>query len=209
MNEASDKVVYIIDDDEGVRESLSALLQSVGVATRGFDSAEASLEAIETDRPACMLVDVRMPGMSGLELQRQLVERKLPVRVVMITGHGDIAMAVQAMKNGATDFLEKPFNDQTLIDLVHRCVELSMIDIQQSTHKKRAQQLLSLLTGREHEVLRELVAGKPSKKIASLFGVSTKTVDVHRSNIMRKTGAGSTAEMIRIYLDAETVKPGE
>jgi len=113
------------------------------------------------------------------------------------------------MKNGATDFLENPFNDQTLIDLVRRFVELSMIDIQQSTHKKRAQQLLSLLTGREHEVLRELVAGKPSKKIASLFGVSTKTVDVHRSNIMRKTGAGSTAEMIRIYLDAETVKPGE
>lgn len=208
MNKASDKVVYIVDDDEGVRESLSALLQSVGVATRGFDSAEASLEAIETDRPACMLVDVRMPGMSGLELQRQLVERKLPVRVVMITGHGDIAMAVQAMKNGATDFLEKPFNDQTLIDLVHKCVELSMVDIQQSTHRKRAQQLLSLLTSREHEVLRELVAGKPSKKIASLLGVSTKTVDVHRSNIMRKTGAGSTAEMIRIYLDAETAKPG-
>jgi FixJ family two-component response regulator len=208
MDETANKVVYIVDDDEGVRESLSALLQSVGIATRDFDSAEASLETIEIDRPACLLVDVRMPGMSGLELQRQLAQRELPVRLVMITGHGDVAMAVQAMKNGATDFLEKPFNEQVLIDLVHKCVEQGMVALQQSTRKKRAQDLLSQLTSREHEVLRELVLGKPSKKIAALFGLSTKTVDVHRSNIMRKTGTRSTAEMVRIYLDAEDGKTG-
>jgi FixJ family two-component response regulator len=208
MDETANKVVYIVDDDEGVRESLSALLQSVGIATRDFDSAEASLETIEIDRPACLLVDVRMPGMSGLELQRQLAQRELPVRLVMITGHGDVAMAVQAMKNGATDFLEKPFNEQVLIDLVHKCVEQGMVAIQQSTRKKQAQDLLSQLTCREHEVLRELVLGKPSKKIAALFGLSTKTVDVHRSNIMRKTGTRSTAEMVRIYLDAEDGKTG-
>ncbi len=127
MNEISDKVVYIVDDDEGVRESLSTLLQSLGITSRGFDSAEASLEAIKTKRPDCMLVDVRMPGMSGLELQLQLAERELPLQLIMITGHGDIAMAVQAMKNGAADFLEKPFNEQVLIDRVNKCMQQSMV----------------------------------------------------------------------------------
>lgn len=204
MNEIIDQIVYIIDDDEGVRESLSALLQSVGIATREFDSAETSLKAIETDRPACMLVDVRMPGMSGLELQRKLVEQELPVQLVIITGHGDITMAVEAMKNGAIDFLEKPFNEQVLIDLVHKCVQQGTIASQQSVRKKEARHHLDLLTDREQEVLRELVAGKPSKKIAAALGLSTKTVDVHRSNIMRKTGVKSTAELVRICLDAET-----
>jgi FixJ family two-component response regulator len=203
MNEASDKVVYIVDDDEGVRESLSALLQSIGIVTRGFDSAEASLDAIENESPACMLVDVRMPGMSGLELQRQLAERGLSVQLVMITGHGDISMAVQAMKNGATDFLEKPFNEQVLIDRVHKCVQQSMIATQKNRHKKQAQSRLSMLTGREHEVLLELVAGKPSKKIAASLGLSPKTVDVHRSNIMRKTCTTSIAELVRMYMNAE------
>lgn len=204
MNEASDKVVYIVDDDEGVRESLSALLQSVGIVTRDFDSAEASLDALENECPACMLVDVRMPGMSGLELQRQLTERGLSVQLVIITGHGDIAMAVQAMKNGATDFLEKPFNEQVLIDRVHKCVQQSMIATQQNRHKKQARSRLSTLTDREHEVLRELVAGKPSKKIAASLGLSPKTVDVHRSNIMRKTCATSIAELVRMHINAET-----
>jgi two-component system response regulator FixJ len=204
MNEASDKVVYIVDDDEGVRESLSALLQSVGIVTRDFDSAEASLDALENESPACMLVDVRMPGMSGLELQRQLAEKGLSIQLVLITGHGDIAMAVQAMKNGATDFLEKPFNEQVLIDRVHKCVQQSMVTTKQNTQKKLARNRLSTLTGRENEVLCELVAGKPSKKIAASLGLSPKTVDVHRSNIMRKTCATSIAELVRMYINAET-----
>ena len=203
MNEISDKVVYIVDDDEGVRESLCALLQSVGITSRGFDSAEASLGAMETERPACMLVDVRMPGMSGLELQRQLAERGLSIQLVMITGHGDIAMAVQAMKNGATDFLEKPFNEQVLIDRVNKCIQQSMVATQQNKQKELARNRLSTLTGRENEVLRELVTGKPSKKIAAALGLSPKTVDVHRSNIMRKTCSKSIAELVRIYMDAE------
>jgi FixJ family two-component response regulator len=204
MNEISDKVVYIVDDDEGVRESLSALLQSLGITSRGFDSAEASLEAIKTKRPDCMLVDVRMPGMSGLELQLQLAERELPLQLIMITGHGDIAMAVQAMKNGAADFLEKPFNEQVLIDRVNKCMQQSMVATKQNTQKKLARNRLSTLTGRENEVLCELVTGKPSKKIAAALGLSPKTVDVHRSNIMRKTRSKSIAELVRIYIDANT-----
>jgi two-component system, LuxR family, response regulator FixJ len=209
MNDTSKKIVYIVDDDEGIRESLSALLQSVGIATRDFDSAEAVLEAIEVDRPACMLVDVRMQGMSGLELQRVLAEMELPVHLVIITGHGDIAMAVQAMKDGATDFLEKPFNEQVLIDLVYKCVERGLIASQQSTLREQARYHLSLLTEREHEVLNELVDGKPSKKIAAALGLSTKTVDVHRSNIMRKTGVRSTAELLRMHLLAGTTTTGK
>jgi FixJ family two-component response regulator len=204
MNEISDKVVYIVDDDEGVRESLSTLLQSLGITSRGFDSAEASLEAIKTKRPDCMLVDVRMPGMSGLELQLQLAERELPLQLIMITGHGDIAMAVQAMKNGAADFLEKPFNEQVLIDRVNKCMQQSMVATKQNTQKKLARNRLSTLTGRENEVLCELVTGKPSKKIAAALGLSPKTVDVHRSNIMRKTRSKSIAELVRIYIDANT-----
>ena len=200
MNKTSDQLVYIVDDDDGVRESLAALLQSIGISTRGFDSAEASLEALLSECPACMLVDVRMPGMSGLELQRQLVERNLVVPLVMMTGHGDVPMAVKAMKNGAKDFLEKPFNEQSLLELVHRCMEQGIAADQQRVSKNHIRYRLDQLTGREREVLDYLIDGKTSKQIAAALGLSPKTVDVHRHNIMRKAGANSIAELVRMCL---------
>lgn len=204
MTEKTAQVVYLVDDDEGVRDSLCALLQSVGIVTRSFDSAEASLEAVESEIPACMLVDVRMPGMSGLELQRQLTKRELPIPLVMITGHGDVAMAVRAMKNGALDFLEKPFNEHDLIELVNACMRQGRVENQQRTRKEKARHRLSHLTDREHEMLRFMVTGKSSKQIAAALGVSPKTVDVHRSNIMRKANVRSIAELVRLSLEADS-----
>lgn len=203
MTERSADLVYIVDDDDGVRESLSALLQSVGIKTRAFATAEASMEAVESSLPACMLVDVRMPGMSGLEFQRLLREKASGVPVIILTGHGDVAMAVRAMKEGAADFLEKPFNEQQLIELVRQCRQQSLAAGLQRTRREEARFRLSRLTDREHEVLRHLVKGEPSKRIATRLGLSPKTVDVHRSNIMRKTEASSIAELVRMSLVAD------
>jgi FixJ family two-component response regulator len=204
MTETIHKIVYIVDDDEGVRKSLSALLQSVGITARTFASAEDLLLAYQHERPTCMLVDVRMPGMSGLELQRRLVDQVPQVPLVMITGHGDVAMAVQAMKEGAIDFLEKPFNEQELIELVNRCMGQSMAAKQAHAQHEQARHRLNLLSEREQEVLKHLLAGKSSKQIASALELSPKTVDVHRSNIMRKTEQKSIAELVRLCLKADS-----
>ena len=207
MKKTNDQLVYIVDDDDGVRESLAALLQSVGITSRGFDSAEASLEALLSECPACMLVDVRMPGMSGLELQQRLAEKELSVPLVMMTGHGDVPMAVQAMKNGATDFLEKPFNEQALIELVRRCTAQGMAAGQRRASKNQIRYRLQHLTEREREVMGYLVDGKSSKKIAALLELSPKTVDVHRYNIMRKANVNSIAELVRMSLELDSDSP--
>jgi FixJ family two-component response regulator len=154
-----------------------------------------------------MLVDVRMPGIGGLELQRLLIERETEVPVVMITGHGDISMAVRAMKEGAVDFLEKPFNDQELIELVQECQKLGLVAEQQRTRQMEARYRLERLTGREREVMRCMVNGNSSKQIAAILELSPKTVDVHRSNIMKKVGVTSLAELVHISLEADTTGP--
>lgn len=202
MTETQTQIVYVVDDDDGVRESLSALLESVGIETMAFASAEASLQAVEARRPACMLVDVRMPGIGGLELQRVLKERETEIPVVMITGHGDISMAVRAMKEGAIDFLEKPFNDQELIELVQECQKRGLAAEQQRIRHMEAQYRLDRLTDREREVMRCMVNGNTSKQIAAMLDLSPKTVDVHRSNIMKKVEVTSVAELVHISLDA-------
>jgi FixJ family two-component response regulator len=207
MDKTDDQLVYIVDDDDGVRESLAALLQSVGIASRGFDSAEALLEALLSECPACMLVDVRMPGMSGLELQQHLAERELAVPLVLMTGHGDVPMAVQAMKNGAMDFLEKPFNDQALIELVHRCAAQGMEVGLRRASKAQIRYRLQNLTEREREVMGYLVDGKSSKQIAALLELSPKTVDVHRYNIMHKAKVNSIAELVRMNLELDSDSP--
>lgn len=204
MTETKARIVYIVDDDDGVRESLSALLESVGIETMAFATAEASLQAVEVRRPACMLVDVRMPGIGGLELQRLLNEQEIEVPVVMITGHGDVSMAVRAMKEGAVDFLEKPFNDQELIELVQECQKRGLVAEQQRTRQMEARYRLERLTGREREVMRCMVNGNSSKQIAAILELSPKTVDVHRSNIMKKVGVTSVAELVHISLEADT-----
>jgi FixJ family two-component response regulator len=150
--------------------------------------------------PACILVDVRMPGMSGLELQRQLLELDLAIPLVVMTGHGDVPMAVRAMKNGAKDFLEKPFNEQSLLELVHRCMEQGIAVDQQRVSKDQIRYRLGRLTQREREVMDYLVTGKSSKQIAAALGLSPKTVDVHRYNIMRKAEVSSIAELVHMSL---------
>ena len=203
MTETQAQIVYVVDDDDGVRESLSALLESVGIETMVFATAEDSLQAVEVQRPACMLVDVRMPGIGGLELQRLLKERETEIPVVMITGHGDISMAVRAMKEGAIDFLEKPFNDQELIELVQDCQKRGLVAEQQRTRQMEARYRLDRLTDREREVMRCMVNGNTSKQIAAMLELSPKTVDVHRSNIMKKVEVTSVAELVHISLDAD------
>jgi FixJ family two-component response regulator len=203
MTETQPQIVYVVDDDDGVRESLSALLESVGIETMAFATAESSLQAVEVQRPACMLVDVRMPGIGGLELQRLLKERETEIPVVMITGHGDISMAVRAMKEGAIDFLEKPFNDQELIELVQECQKRGLVAEQQRTRQMEARYRLDRLTDREREVMRCMVNGNTSKQIAAMLELSPKTVDVHRSNIMKKVEVTSVAELVHISLDAD------
>ena len=207
MTETPAQFVYVVDDDDGVRESLSALLESVGIKTETFDSAEASLQAVEAQRPVCMLVDVRMPGIGGLELQRLLKDRETGVPVVMITGHGDISMAVRAMKEGAIDFLEKPFNEQELIELVQKCQKHCLLAEQQRTRQMEARYRLDVLTNREREVMHCMINGKSSKQIAAMLELSPKTVDVHRSNIMRKVEVKSVAELVHICLDADASGP--
>lgn len=189
-------VVYVVDDEEGVRTSLSWLLGSVGIEAQCFGSAAAFLQAYDPQRPACLVLDVRMPEMGGFELQ-ELVKRygdALPV--IFVSGHGDIPMSVRAIKNGAIDFFEKPYNSQQMLERIQEALRLSA---KCEGSLKRRQQLrdnLRLLTEREKEVLLKVVQGRPSKLIARDLGISAKTVDVFRANIRQKLGAMSLASMV-------------
>ena len=208
MTTSRDPTVYIVDDDASVRGALRALLGSVGLPAADFASAETFLEAVDEQSRGCLLLDVRMPGMSGLQLQQVLRERRVRVPVVMITAHGDVPMAVRAMKAGAIDFIEKPFNHQQLLERIQGCLEADALARSEARHHRDAAAVLDQLTPREREVLELLVNGKPSKIIAAALGISEKTVDVHRSNLMRKTSTRSVAELVRLWLLAEPPAQG-
>ena len=197
---ASDSTVYIVDDDEAVRASLDWLISSVNLPVRTFASARAFLEAYRPNAEGCLIVDVRMPGMSGLELQRKLAEMADHVPVIIITGHGDIHMAVDAMKTGAFDFIEKPFDDQLLLDLVQKAVARSAEAVQNHALREEIQRRLQLLTPRENEVLDLIMAGEPNKRIALNLGICDKTVEAHRAKVMEKTQARSIAELIKMVI---------
>ena len=200
---AGDEVrVFIVDDDASVRRSLRALLGEVGVPAADFPSAEALLEVVGEDTRGCVLLDVRMPGMSGLQLQEVLRERGLKLLVIVLTGHADVPMAVRAMKAGAVDFIEKPFNPQLLIERIQACLEAEAQTFARGQRRWDAEALLHSISTREREVLELLVTGKPSKVIASTLGISEKTVDVHRSHLMRKTGTRSVAELVQLWVVA-------
>jgi FixJ family two-component response regulator len=200
MTAPSSPAVYIVDDDESVRRSLASLLQEVGIAVATFPSAEAFLQALRPDSRGCLLLDVRMPGMSGLQLQQVLRERAVTLPTIVLTGHADVPMAVSAMSAGAAGFIEKPFNPQELLDRIQDCLAA---DARQAAFQAQVQDAtarLERLSEREREVLQEVVQGRPSKLIASALGISEKTVDVHRSNVMRKTGTRSIAELVQMWL---------
>ena len=199
MTQVDPPTVYIVDDDLGVRSSLRALFRSVGVASTAYATPQEFLAEVGPGGTGCLLLDVRMPGMSGLELQRVLTEAGVRLPVIFITGHGDVPMAVAAMRAGAVDFVEKPFNEQQLLERVAGCLKMSVEAEQAERPRAEARARLGQLTVREREILDHLVEGKPSKRIAATLGISEKTVDVHRSNIMRKTGARSIAELVRLW----------
>jgi two-component system response regulator FixJ len=193
--------VFVVDDDEGVRESLRFLLKSVGLLTKVLGSAAEFLASHDANQPGCLVLDVRMPAMSGLELQQQLNLRGDMIPVIFITGHGDIPMAVEAMQHGAFDFLQKPFRDQDLIDRLQKALEK---DARNRSELKQRTQILSrfdTLTPREHEVLALMVRGMPNKIMAAELGVSQRTVEIHRSRVMEKTAAGSLAHLVRMSMD--------
>lgn len=207
MVQASEPTVYIIDDDQAVRDSLSALFQSLGIRVETFASAGEFLTLAAEPRIGCLLVDVRMPGLSGLELQEQLVKQQSYLPIIMITGHGDVTTAVRAMKAGARDFIEKPFNEQLLLERVQACLEESRFAQQALERIGALRAQVDQLTPREREVLTLTVQGKPSKVIASELGISSKTVDVHRSRLMEKLEVKSLAELIRLAIELEHSPP--
>jgi len=199
--EALSPMVFIVDDDDAVRASLGFLLKSVGIAATPLASAQAFLGAYDPSQPGCLLLDIRMPGMSGLELQQQLNLRGAINPVIFITGHGDVPMAVAAMKDGAFDFVQKPFRDQDLIDRVQRALARDQENrVALSQHSKIRTRLESL-TPREREVLELMTRGKSNKVMAADLGISQRTVEIHRARVMEKMEARSLAQAVRMMID--------
>ncbi len=198
--------VYVVDDDEAVRDSLQWLLEGQDYRVRCFDSAENFLARYDNREVACLIVDVRMGGMTGLELQDRLLERKSPLPIVFITGHGDVPMAVNSMKKGALDFIQKPFNEEELLNLVERMLDKARDAFAGSQQAASRDALLSKLTGREAQVLERIVAGRLNKQIADDLGISIKTVEAHRANIMEKLHANTVADLLKIALGQNLTK---
>jgi two-component system response regulator FixJ len=196
---AEEKVVHVIDDDEAVRDSLTFLLQAAKYPVRAYESATAFINALPGLECGCVISDVRMPGMSGIELLAHLSTQKLGLPVIIITGHGDVPLAVQAMKSGASDFLEKPFDDDVLLTAVGRAFERSA-DISIHSAGPEVARKLEKLSKRERDVLEGLVAGLPNKSIAFDLGISARTVEVYRANLMTKMGANSFSDLVRMAL---------
>ena len=194
----ADTTVFVVDDDTSVRTALKRLIQSLGLKVETFDSAQAFLEHGPHDGPACLVLDVRMPGMSGIELQHRLTRAGLGMPIIFITGHGNIPMSVQAMKAGAVDFIEKPFEDQKLIDAVHIAIQKNKKFRTEHAEIKDLQRRVDSLTPREHEVFILVVSGMLNKQIAFDLGMSEKTVKVHRARVMDKMKAKSLADLVRM-----------
>jgi len=195
--------VYVVDDDEAVRDSLQWLLEGASYRVRTFDSAEAFLAGFDPSAIACLVLDVRMPGMSGLELQEHLVGRKIALPIIFITGHGDVPMAVATMKKGAVDFIEKPFDHAKLKSLVEQMLARARDEAARRDRARMNQALLARLTPREQQVLERIMAGRLNKQIADDLGISIKTVEAHRANIMDKLKANTVADLMRVALTGQ------
>jgi FixJ family two-component response regulator len=192
--------VFIVDDDEAMRDSLAWLLESNGLRVRSFESGEAFLDAWRADMAGCLVLDVRMPGISGLELHERLQALNSPLPIIFVTGHGDVPMAVSALKKGAADFIEKPFNDKEILRLIEQCLAT---DREQQSRRRRYAEIsgrLAALTPREREVMDLMAAGRLNKQIADDLGISIKTVEVHRSRVMDKMEVRSVAELVQLVM---------
>lgn len=201
----SSGTVFVVDDDQAVAESLRALLRSVDIPVKTYPSAQAFIDDSASSKTGCLVLDVRMPGMSGLQLQEYLEARNITIPIIFITGHGDVPMAVRAVKAGALDFLEKPFHDQDLLDRVHLALTLGEKRCHVAAERASVLERLETLTSREREVMDLIVAGKSSKMIANAFNLSVKTIEFHRANVLLKMSVHTTAELIHMVLSAQDV----
>ena len=200
-----ESTVHVIDDDEALRDLLTFLLRTARLDVQSYPSAMAFLEALPEAKLSCVITDVRMPGMSGIDLLRRLRERKISVPVIVITGHGDIPLAVEAMKIGAIDFLEKPFDDEVLIASVKAALRQKEGEVKRHGERAEIDGRLAALSNRERDVLGGLVAGRANKQIAFDLGISPRTVEIYRANLMSKMQAGSLSDLVRMALIAEIV----
>ena len=197
---ANSDIVHVIDDDADVRQSLAFLLSTVGLAVRVHDSATSFFESLAEIQDGCIVTDVRMPGMDGIELQRRLRSDGNPIPVIVITGHGDIALAVDAMKAGAVDFIEKPFDDEVLIGAIKAALARRAGTRERDAQAAETRARLKLLSERERQVLEGLVAGKPNKIIAHELDISARTIEIYRANVMTKMQADSLSDLVRMAL---------
>lgn len=197
-----DPSIFVVDDDQALRGSLHWLLESLKLSVQTYASADEFLSTYDPVRPGCLVLDVRMPEISGLQLQEILTQRGIRIPIIMMTGHGDVSMAVRAMKAGALDFIEKPFNDQELLERIQQALALDARQRQEAAQQRIANERLDLLTPREREVLGEVLRGKHNKVIAADLGISMKTVEAHRAKIMEKMGVNSAAELAGMYFNA-------
>lgn len=202
-------VVFVVEDDPSLRPALESLIRSVGLRVRGFASAREFLEQPRSGAPACLVLDVRLPGLSGLELQRELAAAGVPIPIIFITGHGDIPMSVQAMKAGAREFLTKPFRDQELLDAIRLAIETDRAARTERAELAALRQRQTSLTSREREVMALVVSGLLNKQIAGELGTSQITVKVHRRRVMQKMQAGSLADLVKMAVRLGTPAPGE
>jgi len=203
---APDQTIYIVDDDEALRDSLVWLLESNNYRVAQFESAEAFLKAYRPEMAGCLVLDVRMPGMSGLELYERLRDRHATLPVVFITGHGDVPMAVSVLKKGAVDFIEKPFSDRDMLKLIDQCLATERENRDRLRQDAAVARRLDHLTGREMEVLELIIAGRLNKQIADDLGISIKTVEVHRARVMEKMEASSLAELVQSVMACESAR---
>lgn len=199
---ANEPVVHVIDDDASARDALAFLLDCAGLAVRSHESAIAFLEAVPAMEHGCIVTDVRMPGMDGVELARELKKRRVEDPIIVITGHGDVPLAVEAMKAGVVDFIEKPFSDDTILRAIRSALESRSEAAQENGERAAIAERLASLSGREREVLDGLVAGHANKVIAFDLGISARTVEVYRANVMTKMQAKSLSELVRMALIA-------
>ncbi len=204
----ADAIVHVIDDDQAVRQSIEFLLRTSGMMVRSYESASAFLSALPAVESGCIITDVRMPGVSGIDLLRRLGEMQIKMPVIVITGHGDVPLAVEAMKAGAVDFLEKPFDDELLIGLVRSALNRSREDATHEAERAELLARLSSLTNRERQVLEGLIAGKPNKIIAFDLAISPRTVEIYRANVMTKMAAASLSELVRMALVTGVMRSG-
>jgi two-component system response regulator FixJ len=199
---SKEPIVFVVDDDQAIRSSLKWLIESVGLQVEAYASADEFMRSYYPGRAGCLLLDVRMPGMSGLELQEHFARNDIHIPIIIITGHGDVPMAVRAMKAGAIDFINKPFNDELLLESIRNALAIDQQQRERQSRRAEIAPRLDHLTPREHEVMEMVTEGRSNKEIAMDLGVSAKTVEAHRARVMEKMGAGSLAELVRMVMAA-------